>query len=519
MVDLSIHNKSNRYALYTPAISTSYMTVVSQWKEKMDLWESKTREKFLGEAEEFYSRNPKTLSPDGKELNFLDPNNQVMHYNAALYSAGHAELFRDDVRVKAEALVANRNRQQTTVIADSGGFQISSMAKGSAVFGFDWENRNNPKNDDLRMAILRWMENTADWSMTLDFPTHSIDNPFSPVKSFKDCLESSLYNYNFFVKHRIEGKTKFLNVLQGRNWSEAEIWWDAVKDFPFESWAFAGCNTKNFAVMLKRLIIMRDTGYLNKDKHWIHVLGTSRLSSAIALTTVQQALQNNIADNITISYDSSTAFMAAATGAVFSHASFDKNNLGLSCRNAGFTQRKEAVRSKLLWPFISPYSNYITIGDIAVRDPIKWKSTTTWDQFSYSLAMANNLGILLNAIQMANRIADMPYDEQEPFIPADLIWFQQFCPEVFKSETPFDLIDENSARLTKLVGVEAENLVSQIENEHFEFEKQAMTKPSRKKVYKADKPKPEAINAFFEDEDGTPFAEDLTCFNEQRKKA
>jgi hypothetical protein len=46
-------------------------------------------------------------------------------------------------------------------------------------------------------------------------------------------------NHKFFIKHRKEGATKFLNVLQGRNEEEGDIWWDACKDQPFESWAFS----------------------------------------------------------------------------------------------------------------------------------------------------------------------------------------------------------------------------------------------------------------------------------------
>lgn len=520
VTDFGIFNKDNNYALYTPAISASYMSVVSQWEEKIKIRKEKTKERFPNESPDFYERTPPTLSPDARELNFLDQNNTVMKYNAALYSAGHACLFNEKNRIKEEAMLYTRNRDKTVVISDSSGYQIASNAKGSSVSGFDWSDVFGEKSDKIRMAILRWQEKTSDYSMTLDFPTHSIDNPYSNVKSFKDCLESSLYNYNFILKNRIEGETRWLNILQGRNMDEANIWWDNVKNMPFEGWAFGGANTKNFVIMLKRLIVMRDEKYLNETKNWIHVLGTSRLASAYALTTILRTLQENVAKNITVSYDSSTAFFSAATGQVFSHANYSADNLGISCRNATWSQVKEAVRSKAPYPFYSPVSKYLTIGDVATRDPIKWGTTTTWDQFSYELVMWNNLGILLTAIQMVNHIHDLPVKDQIPFIPEDLLWFHDFCPEVFKSETPFELIDQNKSKLTKLVGVEMNNMVSQIENEEFfESTKQTQIKPDRRKIYKADKPKPAQINEFFTSEDGSEALQELSCYNEIRRKA
>ena len=45
--------------------------------------------------------------------------------------------------------------------------------------------------------------------------------------NWKDCLDYTLHDNDYFVKHR-KGNTKFLNVLQGNNEEQADIWYDAA---------------------------------------------------------------------------------------------------------------------------------------------------------------------------------------------------------------------------------------------------------------------------------------------------
>ena len=62
------------------------------------------------------------------------------------------------------------------------------------------------------------------------------------LNNWKDCLDYTLHDNDYFVKHR-KGNTKFLNVLQGNNEEQADIWYDAVHS-SFEGWAMAGYNMK-----------------------------------------------------------------------------------------------------------------------------------------------------------------------------------------------------------------------------------------------------------------------------------
>ena len=64
----------------------------------------------------------------------------------------------------------------------------------------DWANAKDP-NDPARTAIcekiLRWLEHTADWSMTLDIPAFAAVEPLSSktgLTEFSDTLDISLLN-------------------------------------------------------------------------------------------------------------------------------------------------------------------------------------------------------------------------------------------------------------------------------------------------------------------------------------
>jgi len=72
-------------------------------------------------------------------------------------------------------------------------------------------------------------------------------------------------------------------VLQGSDNVEAETWYQAVKDLPFEGWAMGGNNMRDVELLLRRLIVMRDEKKLDPGKDLIHFLGTSRLEWAMML--------------------------------------------------------------------------------------------------------------------------------------------------------------------------------------------------------------------------------------------
>src|SRR5690554_1014392 len=60
-----------------------------------------------------------------KDLNFLNPDEGIYWYPWELYSAGHAQLDIEKSKVQ-ESIIQSRDPNSTFILADSGGFQLST---------------------------------------------------------------------------------------------------------------------------------------------------------------------------------------------------------------------------------------------------------------------------------------------------------------------------------------------------------------------------------------------------------
>jgi len=61
-----------------------------------------------------------------------------------------------------DSMCVNRDRKFSTIVGDSGGYQI-----GKGVIKFDWKDFEGNKANKVRSDILNWLELTSDWAMTL----------------------------------------------------------------------------------------------------------------------------------------------------------------------------------------------------------------------------------------------------------------------------------------------------------------------------------------------------------------
>lgn len=366
------------YAVFLPSISSIYAKIVS-------MPEYKLRESL-----------PAGLPNGLKDLDFLDPSNSLFYYPASLYSAGHAILDVED-SFAGESMVQKRDRKNTVLIGDSGGFQAAT-----GVLKYPWYPKGDQTaadhmkdKDAFRMKILRWLEATADYSMVLDWPTYAIikygsdpvtgESLHPGIKSFRDCLTGSLENHDFFIRNRVEGATKFLNVQQGRNKEEGDVWWEHTKDLPFESWAFSGVQAYDFGINLTRLIIMRDQGYL-QGREWLHYLGNGRVKAGCALTTLQRTLRKHVDSELTLSFDAASPFVMTAKGQMYYGLEISPEKMGF--KGGPIVDDKsrkndpqilndwiaENLNKKCI-PVHTRISDRITVGDICVRgyDDLEYK--------------------------------------------------------------------------------------------------------------------------------------------------
>ena len=425
------------YAVYLPAVSSFYV---------------KQLDKICNKVPES-SRVPEGFEHGNEGLDFFRKENTYFHYPYGLYSAGHAHLDIDKSH-DAEPMIQDRDRNTVKVVlGDSGGFQIAT-----GVLKLDWTNAkdpNDPARTQLCEKILRWLEHTSDWAMTLDIPAFAAVEPLSSktgLTEFQDTLDISLLNLDYFVRNRVPGKTKFLNVLSGTDESTSKQWYEAVKHFSnptfvaegygdagraLEGYAFAGINMKDLSCVLNRLLDLRQDGLL-EGKDWIHFLGTGKLQWACFLTAIQRQLRLYDNPNITLSFDAASPFVNTAYGQTYAHNFFEPGKFGYFMDRA-FDQQ-DLVGSDLPAPFgHSPVMSRLTMGDLCVLGPgsqdkngnykfaegqplvdkegkpkldadgnqlFAERDSTTWDTQTYLYYMGHSVFNHIDAVQEANRLAD-----------------------------------------------------------------------------------------------------------------
>lgn len=472
--NLTQKHKDGRWAKYLPAISGFYTT-------------------HLGKAESDSTFVPEERIPEKFELglqglDFLKgPDESYYSYQYGLFSAGHAErkLNKCDDR---EPMIHKRDRENTIIVGDSGGFQIAT-----GVIKLDWATVKTPAGDKLREEILRYLEHTADWSMTLDVPAFAWTPPFNAktgLTSFQDCLDVTLYNLNYFMKNRVPGKTKFLNVISGSDAENSKLWYETVKVFSMpdavelmdysrdrtlEGYAFAGVNMRDMQTTLRRILDLREDGLL-EGKDWIHFLGVGRLDWACYLTSIERQLKKHYNPNLSISFDAASPFVAAGGYALsydYTHFSADRltYSMGKGIDDKSFKNNKSAM------PYSSPINDRLNVGDLCVMGPGDLnkhgkEGKTSWDTTSYALVMAHNVYNHISAVQEINRLADIAYaknpdvdykdwyqyrgkkklENKDDFVPNNIIYFNKFVEELLDPATkePYKMIETYSMFLDSI---------------------------------------------------------------------
>jgi len=366
------------------------------------------------------------------DLDFLDPANPLFRISHVMSSAGQA------LSQKRPCIIQARDRAQTMLICDSGGYQIAS--------GHLQINGNAD-----RMAILRWLEAHADWAMTLDVPTGALGKPEYAFKSFRDCLDTTLDHLRFFECNRNPGATKFLNVLQGNTTQQTDLWYDAVKGFPFEGWAFAGKLRHNFFNLCRRIIKMAEENKI-QDRNWIHVLGTNELETAVGLTALQRAINRHINPHLRISYDTSSPFRMLRWRNVFQTLRFDRKSMTLPATT--IPDARILVGSDVRFPWPSPLGDRMTLGDINVRKGSNLASYRDVQGDHY--VVHHNLAALCYAVATANRIFDSEAISGQHTIAVDMGAVVKSIEAVIKVGTMTEL-ERHKPVFNRIRKVEAED--------------------------------------------------------------
>jgi hypothetical protein len=404
--------KQSDFALFLPALSTFYATYIGKQRDPTGPYVEP-------------ARMPAGI-PDMEQLNWLNKQKALFSYKWSLYSAGHAnlDLNKQDWR---EDMVRNRDRANTFLLGDSGGFQI-----GKGKWEGDWKNPNCPKAQKKREQVLAWMDGLMDYGMCLDIPgwvARRLDGQKATgITTYEEAIQATYINNEYFVDNR-NGNCKFLNVLQGENHTDADDWYQRMKKYcdpkqypgrHFNGWAMGGQNMADIHLVLKRLVALQYDDLLQEGLHdWMHFLGTSKLEWALLLTIIQRAIRKYINPSFTISFDCASPFLATANGQVYNHIDlphdekwcYRMNFIADDKKYATDTRiyRDAVLQDKLISHFDeSPISRQLQIKDVCVYKPgdlnkIGKEGKTSWDSFSYALLMGHNVWTHIEAVQRANQ--------------------------------------------------------------------------------------------------------------------
>ena len=403
------------YAIFLPAMSSFFAR---------DLGKASHEEDYI-----LPSRIPPGFEHGVEGLNYTYPKDTYFYYRWHLYSAGHADLNMEHFSVRDD-IIRNRDRQYNWVLGDSGGFQI-----GKGVWEGDWKDPNCPRAQKKREQVLKFMDSNMDYGMILDIPAWVSRSPKgaanSKIGSYQEAVDGTRINNDYFMKNR-SGNCKFLNVLQGENFHQADDWYEQMKDYcdpkkypetHFNGWAMGGQNMCDIHLALKRLVALRFDGLLEKGKHdFMHFLGTSKLEWAVLLTDIQRAIRKYHNPNFTITFDCASPFLASANGQIYNDIEIEDRKKWVyrmqpSADNKAFAQDtrpfREAVLDRNIFDrFIdSPITARLQLKDITCYNPgdlnkMKQDPKTSWDSFSYTIQMAHNVWMHISAVQKANQSYD-----------------------------------------------------------------------------------------------------------------
>lgn len=460
--------KQNDYAVFLPALSSFYATFIGKQRAMGNYVDP--------------ARMPRNI-PDMEHMNWLNSQQGLFTYKWSLYSAGHADL---DVNKDAPKELMVREREEGTwMLGDSGGFQI---AKG--LWEGDWKaNSNCAKAQLKREQVLTWLDTYFDYGMILDIPTWVIHDKKASracgITTLQEAIDATKFNNEYFMQHRRgkhNGGARFLNVLQGDNHSNAEQWYQIMKqycdpkqypDTHFDGWAMGGQNMCDIHLVLKRLVHIIHDGLLQQGQQdWMHFLGTSKLEWATLLTDVQRAVRRHHNPNFTISFDCASPFLATANGQIYYDITTEDRNKWSYRMSATADDKKYATDTR---PFSqgvtqdgihatfmdSPVTRNCEMKDICIYKPGDLNKNgkegkTSWDSFSYTLMMGHNVWMHINAVQEANR----QYDQgrypgmliQETF---DRVAFKDIVEAIFASpdrDTALAVVEEFDKFWMSIIG-------------------------------------------------------------------
>jgi len=387
-----------------------------------------------------------------EDLAFWTGNSKLFNHKYLLHSIGGY-----DVGSVPKGPLFRKTKGDFWMLGDCGGFQIgkgtlkglkrlsAGMAGSDAVAAWG-------ANYDAKVWIINWLEQHADYAMTIDMPLWAMTTT-GKNSPFHKCDESQLLAMTVENLHLInrekQGRTKWLNVIQGTNGHDTLRWWNAVKWFKGGGWSLAGAAgwRGGIANVLSTVLTMRDEGAFEPGMDWVHMLGVSQPMWDIFLTAIQIQLRNRN-PNIQFSYDSASPFESG--GARDQYAIAPALGLRVSDWTVSYKTftalRSHADTSQSLpAPFKSPIGDLLSLKDLVINN--EEMVGRRIDKFTNTFIVNHNVFIYLDAGERANHAA---FHSSSKEIPVDFGSVLAVIEKAFASNTWEQVLADNRQLLDRV---------------------------------------------------------------------
>ena len=419
------------YAIYLPAVNPEYADVVNTTVT---------------------ANRPLPPNFDISDLEFWTGNSKLWNHKFLLHSIGGYKVGTD-----TRGSLFSKKADDFCMVGDSGGFQIG---KGSlnglvnlheritgeqAVAG--WKD-----NYDTKIWIIDWLEQYCTYAMTLDMPMWARlpSNTKSPFHNCTDeqLLAMTLDNLALIDKEK-QGRTKWLNVVQGTTPENTLAWWNGVKQYRFGGWALAGTAGWRGGLfnMLAIVLTMRDDDAFESSLDWLHVLGVSQPKWDIFLTAIQNDLRKRN-PKLQVSCDSATPFSSAGARDEYAISP------SLGPNESDWTVRLESIKAtksyadpanNIPFPVQSTLGKQLYMHHLVVDD--SEFAGRRIDLLSNMLLANSNTWVYLDAGRRANKLA---FGGGRRNLPPDYVQVLDVIEAAFLAKDWRSVLDANKALLDRV---------------------------------------------------------------------
>ena len=376
---------------YIPAISVGALVTYFKQNEKIN-----------GKSMRFYQQNP----------------DNVFNYPYLLISAGH-NYTKD---TKTDFGYNFTDGKEKIILGDSGGFQI---ATGAIKY-----------TQEIVEQIFKWLENNSNFAINLDLPP-SLAFQANNKEKFNDYLNKTVHNMQFFEKNQ-SGKTKYLNVLHGRDIDQLNEWYNKVKDFQFTGgWSFGSSAARSVFTALFSFFYIYTKGEFQRlsklpGKKLIHFLGVSAMEIIPILIYLQKKL-NDMQLDAKITFDSSSPFMQANYGKYMMR----KRSVLISNKLVHNEQWNKEVKL----PCICPVCQGLRWKDIL---NLKKVDKASFDCRFYTIISLHNLYSLISQEYEMKNVINLNCPEiTESYFSNIILTAFKIIDKIFESDNPLAVLYEH----------------------------------------------------------------------------